>query len=74
MQITTQEPNTTQNRPKKTIDSPKKRELKEVKETAAEKRAYEKAIKELENGETISHEELKRRLGYSANSRRDVYK
>ncbi|WP_301070651.1 type II toxin-antitoxin system RelB/DinJ family antitoxin [uncultured Helicobacter sp.] len=32
-------------------------------ETEANKRAYKKALKELENGETISHEELKKELG-----------
>lgn len=32
-------------------------------ETEANKRAYKKAIKELERGETISHEELKKEFG-----------
>lgn len=32
-------------------------------ETEANKRAYKKALKELERGETISHEELKKELG-----------
>ncbi|WP_300742370.1 hypothetical protein [uncultured Helicobacter sp.] len=36
---------------------------KELLETEANKRAYKKALKELENGETISHEELKKELG-----------
>lgn len=65
MQTTAQtnSPSVAKNCQKKALDSPKKREFGEVKESAADKRAYEKAIKELENGETISHEELKRRLG-----------
>lgn len=37
--------------------------IKEVVETKADRKAWKKARKELANGEAMSHEELKRKLG-----------
>lgn len=37
--------------------------VKEVVETKADRKAWKKARKELANGEAISHEELKQKLG-----------